>query len=403
MTKLPERSGGWAVGVLAVLAAVYPAERLTAQDSQYGIRGLGTPERLESVRARTTGGAFALFDAISPVADAALADLARLTAAVGGGTSTRRVTLGGEDASLRTTRMSNILVGGPIVQRVAMGGGFASYLSRSYRVTTRDTVMLRGEPEPYTDDVTSEGGVTDVRLGAAWRPVPLLSVGASFHVLTGSTQVTVVRTWDDSTSYDPAAEVDQTRFDGLGVSGSLILTPIPSVRLAAYLRSDNRLQYKTRDTTGAFDLPVTWGAGVRWQPGRYAALAAAVQASSWSTAQGVNAHDTFSWSAGLEVGSPTRPFRFGALARGEIEVGSDDPHDGTTQFAANGISTRENVDVVAVLVAQTELALVRGRTALDRFVQLFRAIHVVRMEQPLPRADVRLDLVVGVAEHLFPA
>ena len=24
------------------------------------------------------------------------------------------------------------------------------------------------------------------------------------------------------------------------------------------------------------------------------------------------------------------------------------------------------------------------------------------MEQPLPRADVRLDLVVGVAEHLFP-
>ncbi|HEX9611388.1 MAG TPA: hypothetical protein VF978_05825 [Gemmatimonadales bacterium] len=305
---------------LVALALVVPAAFAGAQDSQFGIRGLGTPERQESIRSRTTGGAFALFDALSPLSDATLVDLVRLTAAVGGGTSNRRVTLGGEEASLRTTRLSNIMVGGLIVERVALGGGFAAYLNRSHRVTTRDTVMLRGELEPYTDDVTSEGGVTDVRIGTAWRPARQVSLGASFHVLTGSTRVTALRTWDDSLSYGPAAEVDQTRFDGLGLSAGVLLTPISSLRLGAYVRSDDRLQYTTRDTTAAYDLPVTWGAGIRWQPGRLAAVAASVQASSWGTAQGVNAHNTVSWSAGLEVGKPTRPFRFGVRG-GQLPFG----------------------------------------------------------------------------------
>ena len=320
MTELLGRMGGWAVGLLAVLVIAYPTNPLSAQDSQFAIRGLGTPERQESIRSRTTGGAFALFDAISPLSDAALADLARLTAAVGGGTSNRQLTLGGEEASLRTTRLATLVVGGPIVPGVALGGGFASYLSRSYRITTRDTVVLRGEPQPYTDDVTSEGGVTDVRIATAWRPARQISLGASFHLLTGGTRVTVVRSWDDSLTYGPAAEVDQTRVDGLGASANLLLTPVPSLRLGAYFRTDDRLQYTTRDTIGAYDLPVTWGAGIRWQPGRFAAVAASVQASSWSTVQGLNSHDTFAWSAGLEVGKAARPFRFGVRG-GQLPFG----------------------------------------------------------------------------------
>jgi len=51
-----------------------PPNRLTAQDSQFGIRGLGTPGKWESVRARSTGGAFAPFDPFSPLIDAPLGD-----------------------------------------------------------------------------------------------------------------------------------------------------------------------------------------------------------------------------------------------------------------------------------------------------------------------------------------
>ncbi|PYO74762.1 MAG: hypothetical protein DMD67_13085, partial [Gemmatimonadetes bacterium] len=49
-----------------------------AQDSQFGVRGLGTPGRYESVRARSTGGAFTPFDPLSPLTEAPLADLAAL-------------------------------------------------------------------------------------------------------------------------------------------------------------------------------------------------------------------------------------------------------------------------------------------------------------------------------------
>ena len=50
--------GGAAVGALAVLFLTTGLpNRLTAQDSQYGVQGLGTPGRWESVRARSTGGA----------------------------------------------------------------------------------------------------------------------------------------------------------------------------------------------------------------------------------------------------------------------------------------------------------------------------------------------------------
>src|SRR5216110_3486949 len=82
MRSAVRRSGGRAVGT-AVVAAVFltasPPDRLTAQDSQFGIRGLGTPGRWESVRSRSTAGAFAPFDPLSPLSEAGLADVPQLT------------------------------------------------------------------------------------------------------------------------------------------------------------------------------------------------------------------------------------------------------------------------------------------------------------------------------------
>src|SRR2546430_3950759 len=92
MRAVVRRTGGRAVGT-AVLAAMFlaasPPDRLTAQDSQFGIRGLGTPGRWESVRSRSTGGAFGPFDPLSPLMEAPLADLGQLTATAAGGTSNR--------------------------------------------------------------------------------------------------------------------------------------------------------------------------------------------------------------------------------------------------------------------------------------------------------------------------
>src|SRR6185436_12016061 len=80
-----------ASAVLAALAAVAVTVPARAQDSQFGMRGLGTPGRFESVRARSTGGAFGPFDAFSPLIEASLADIPRVSASITTGTSWRTV------------------------------------------------------------------------------------------------------------------------------------------------------------------------------------------------------------------------------------------------------------------------------------------------------------------------
>src|SRR6266508_4870772 len=106
--------GRTAVVIVAVtlLTAVWPTGRLTAQDSQFGIRGLGTPGKWESVRARSTGGAFAPFDAFSPMTDASLADVRRMSASMASGTSWRSIDASGSTASFRGTRFPALVIAG---------------------------------------------------------------------------------------------------------------------------------------------------------------------------------------------------------------------------------------------------------------------------------------------------
>src|SRR2546427_2160416 len=214
------RIGGWAdrVGRLAILLSAYPAIRLSAQDSQYGIRGLGTPGRWESVRARSSGGAFAPFDALSPLMEAPLADISTLTATAAGGTSHRDAQLGDTITQLRATRFPLMGVAGRVAPRLVVAGGFTTYLDRSWDVTLRDSTVLRGELERYRAEITSDGRVGDIRLAAASRVSRPLAIGAGIHLLAGPTRMTAVRRFDDST-FHTVGQVAEVRYDRFGVSG----------------------------------------------------------------------------------------------------------------------------------------------------------------------------------------
>src|SRR5437879_10233705 len=95
-----------AVGIAVVAMTLLTASPrdLSAQDSQYGIRGLGTPGRWESVRARSTGGAFGPFDPLSPLMEAQLADVGHLTGGAMTATSYRDAETGGSTTALGETR-----------------------------------------------------------------------------------------------------------------------------------------------------------------------------------------------------------------------------------------------------------------------------------------------------------
>ncbi len=303
--------------ITAICAAVVQPAR--AQDSQFGIRGLGTPGRWESVRARTTGGAFGPFDPMSPLTEAALVDAGRLTATAMEGTSYRRVDVAGSSTALRASRFPLMGLAGAVTRRLSVGGGFSTYLDKSYAITLRDTIDLRGTPQPYTDEISSSGGVADVRLAAASRVAKRLALGVAIHLLTGSMRMTAERRFDDTT-FHAIQQADEVRYDGFGVSGSALIDLTSGLRLAAFLRSDGRLRARVGEAVPArTDLPVTLGAGLRWAASPSARVAATLAWRSWSRA-GSGSFNTVSWSAGAELGSGFSPVRFGVRA-GQLPFG----------------------------------------------------------------------------------
>jgi hypothetical protein len=305
---------------LALLApAVGPSGRLAAQDSQFGIRGLGTPGKWESVRSRSAGGAFAPFDAFSPLLDASLADVRRMSASVTSGTSWRTLDAGGAGASLRGTRFPALVIGGPLAGRVVIGGGFTTYLDRTFGIITHDTVDLRGTPQPITDEVSSDGAVTDLRLAAAVRLRPWLAVGAGFHLLTGSSRIIATRRFAD-TAYRTSSARDEVAYEGSGGSVSALLDLTRDLRIAGWLRSDTKLRADVNGRTAAeSDLPLSYGAGAMWRAGGRAVVAGLVAWHSWAGA-GPNAHDTFNWSFGTELGPVGSPLRLG-IRGGQLAFG----------------------------------------------------------------------------------
>jgi hypothetical protein len=313
MTQADRGTGGRAVGT-AVLAAMLltasPPDRLTAQDSQFGIRGLGTPGRWESVRSRSTGGAFAPFDPLSQLTDAPVADIGQLTATAMGGTSHRDVALGGTTTALRATRFPMMGVAGPVGPHLAVAAGFTTYLDKSWDVTLRDSLLLRDVRQRYTDEVTSDGSVADVRLVAAGRLSRRIAIGAGMHVLVGSTRETAERRFDDST-FHTVRQSAEVRYDGFGVSGSVLLGVAPGLSILGWARSDSRLRATVADTTSAVtDLPLMAGGALLFAPSPGARFAASAVWRSWSKA-GAGAFDTWSWSAGAEFGSRRMPIRLG--------------------------------------------------------------------------------------------
>jgi len=314
--------GGWAfrVGVLAaVFLTAEPPNRLTAQDSQFGIRGLGTPGKSESVRARSTGGAFAPFDPFSPLIEASLADVRRMSAGVTSGTSWRSIDAGGATSTLRGTRFPALVIAGPLTRRIVIGGGFATYLDRTFGVITHDTIDLRGVPQPVTDEITSDGAITDLRVAAATR-LSRLALGLGFHLITGSSRVVATRRFADTVNYRTSSARDEVAYGGAGGSVSALLDVGHDFRFAGWFRSDSKLRADVSGRTVAEnDLPLSYGAGVLWRAGAQAGIAGSVAWQKWAGA-GPNAHDTFNWSAGAEIGPGGSLFRVGVRG-GQLAFG----------------------------------------------------------------------------------
>lgn len=310
------------IGILAALLAPAVA---AAQNSVYGLAGIGFPGLPMGVRAHALGGGVAALDPVSALNPATVAGLTNLTVTASAGTTLRSYTAGDSSASgLRETRFPFGLFGGRITGTpLSFALTYATYAERSYDVTTSGTQVLRGDTLAITDRLASAGAVTDMRGALAFRPTAGVLVGAAFHLLGGSSRLNVRRTFSDS-AYLPYAEQRDLSFSGTGFSAGIVLRPTPAIELAGSGRVDGTLKSRLgTDDAGTVHLPATWSVGLRILPVRGLGWSTTAARRTWSRAQPdlaapARAFDTWEIASGLELADPAGrgfPIRVGVRYR----------------------------------------------------------------------------------------
>jgi hypothetical protein len=311
------RSAALAAAGLACWAQAAPA------DSVFGIRGLGLLGRPLSARAAATGSAFGLFDAATPLNPATLG-LWRVTSgwAVGAATQ-RRFDDGTASASLGATRFPLFGFASPVGRRLVVAVTVAEYLDRTWAVRDSGVTTLRDSAVSFVDQARSVGGVSDLRLGVAYRASDRLLVGVGLHALAGSTSLSVVRTFS-SVAFTTFSDLAVTDFTGTGLSVGAQVRVSRKLAVSGMARVNSRI--KAASTAGAtvrVGMPYEFAGGVAFSPAVGISFGASAGFQTWSrAADGLAAagqprsRDVLNASVGGEVdllrlGGRTVPVRFG--------------------------------------------------------------------------------------------
>jgi hypothetical protein len=299
------------------LLALWPATA-DSQASQFGVRGLGVPGRSLSTRAAGSSGAFGMFDAESGLNPAALSGLGVMTASFNGSQSFRTAENPAGSESLRDSRFPHVAFGGPVPGTpLVVGLSYSTYANRDFTIASSDTLELRDVLVPVSDTLSSRGGLSDLRLAAAYKLRTRSVVGGAFHVITGSNRLESRRTFSDD-QYLPVQQSAELSYAGVGVAVGAVQQVGTGLWVAGIARSDGKA-IVDRDSTrvSQVDLPYTLGLGVRWKLSPRLDLATHGIFRTWSGANsdllasgGTGADNTVEAAIGGEyIGDPRRPFR----------------------------------------------------------------------------------------------
>ncbi len=296
---------------MAVLAFSLAATPVRAQNSIFGVNGIGFPGRHLSVRSRALGGGSGLFDALSQLNPAAVSSYSRLTAMATTGTDFRGYDIGGVTVDgLRETRFPIGSVGARIARtRWAFSIGYSAYAERSFNIMSSDSITLRGQRLAVLDELGSDGGITDIRGALAYSFSRKFALGGALHLISGSSKTTAGRQFDnpDYVSFEQKGDLS---FSGYGFSAGFVFAPGPKLSIAGAWRIDSELDTEFDSLqVASVDLPVGLSAGVVWHPALALRWSTTVTYRGWSSAEGdfdvrTNAFDTWEIGTGVQLGGP---------------------------------------------------------------------------------------------------
>ena len=200
---------------------------------------------------------------------------------------------------------------------------FSSLTDRDFELASTTSVPIRGVPVEVHDTLASTGGISDLRVAAAYATRGW-NFGAGVHVITGSNRVELHRVFTDS-AYAPVRQRSEISYAGAGVSAGIWRAFGERLAVAGMLRIDGEASVD-RDSGRVAEvrLPLTFGGAVRWRAATNLAVGAQAIVRQWSRADealrnlgGTGAQDAVDLSAGIELTRNARrvqdrPIRFGA-------------------------------------------------------------------------------------------
>src|SRR5690606_31801934 len=98
------------------------------------------------------------------------------------------------------------------------------------------------------DRATSEGGMTDIRVGAAYRFSDRIALGIGGHVVTGENQLFLSRTFVDAPGFGSFSQTTVVDYFGTAVSAGVLLAPTGNLTIGASAQLGSDLDARQRDT-----------------------------------------------------------------------------------------------------------------------------------------------------------
>ena len=374
--------------VLLIVAALIAsrASEAAAQDSEFGIRGLGFLGRPVSARSAGMAGGEALFDGGSAVSPASLAAWHGLAGWAVGAETDRSVSAGTGTQSLRSMRFPLFGFATTIGGRLVVGVSASDFLNRNWDVQQTDTVTPRDSALRVNDRTKSEGGVTDIRFAAAYRVSSRIAFGVGLHVLSGSVQTAVERDFPTDSAYRTFAQVTETDYRGTGVSLGVFVTPLQRVVLGASARFNGRLRAINPVGTASVHLPTELSGGIYIAPVDGVTVASTFTHANWSVAAAdlvaagqAPSRDVWSVGIGAEVAllklfGDLTPLRVGYRWRQlPFLVGTDalSEHATTGGISFNLAGGRANLDLAVEGGSRTAGPLIEKFTTMLVGVSIF--------------------------------
>lgn len=344
--------------VVLILAAT----SLSAQNSIYGLAGLGFPGRSLGARARALGGGVALFDRESGVNPASTGAFRFLGAGFSVLSSSRNYeALGNRVDNLTDTRFPSAVVGSNIGRGpFSFSVGYSLFMERTYDITTTSQIVLRGDSVTAEDRVGSDGGISDLRFSLARKFGESFWLGVGGHFVSGSTRSSVARVFSNP-FFEPVSQTEDVEYFANGVSVGFILVPSDVFQVGGSLRYSGDIGIETASGEASkVAMPVQVAVGVVFRPQLAIRWSASFVHNTWGrasddlTAIGIGqSFNTWEVGTGIEIGgagpgtSPI-PLRFGLrYAQLPFSVSGEQPTEINLSFGT-GIrfaSERASLDV----------------------------------------------------------